>query len=251
MHPFALLVIAVIILLGLNWFRRQPPAKRRIAAAQGLLVVIILALVYLSVSGRLHWLGMLTALALPFVQKLVPLMLKLLPFISIWQHTRRQSPGTARPASTGAQSRVHTVLLEMILDHASGLMYGSVLQGPLQGRELSSLSEHEFIQLLRYCREQDHDSARLLETYLDKRFGDSWRADDDTAEDERMDTSANTPMSVTDAYAILGLEPGASRDEIIQAHRRLIQKNHPDRGGSPWLAARINEARTLLLDREH
>ena len=59
---------------------------------------------------------------------------------------------------------------------------------------------------------------------------------------------AGSAMSRAEALKLLGLEPGATRDEISAAHKRLILQNHPDRGGTSYLAARINEAREVLLN---
>jgi curved DNA-binding protein CbpA len=56
-------------------------------------------------------------------------------------------------------------------------------------------------------------------------------------------------MSVEEAYAILGLTPGADREAIKEAHRRLMVKLHPDHGGSDYLATKINRARDVLLHR--
>jgi DnaJ homolog subfamily C member 19 len=54
-------------------------------------------------------------------------------------------------------------------------------------------------------------------------------------------------MTREEAYQVLGVHPGASEDDIRAAHRRLMQGAHPDRGGSDWLASRINQARDVLL----
>lgn len=60
--------------------------------------------------------------------------------------------------------------------------------------------------------------------------------------------SSKSPMSRAEALQILGLEESANRNQIIEAHRRLMQKLHPDRGGSDYLAAQINRARQFLLN---
>ena len=59
---------------------------------------------------------------------------------------------------------------------------------------------------------------------------------------------ASGGMSRDEAYQVLGLQPGATEVEIRAAHRRLMATAHPDRGGSDWIAARLNQARDVLLN---
>lgn len=68
-----------------------------------------------------------------------------------------------------------------------------------------------------------------------------------THSNSQAPASNASTMSIPEAYQILGLTPGASQQEIISAHRRLMQKIHPDRGGSDYLATKINQARETLL----
>jgi len=234
------LIFLVVALFAALWLRSLPRQQRGPAAIRLSLIVGIVIVVLLAVTGRLHFVFALAAFLYPWLRRVLPSLLM----------GRMTGSGRAR-AKAGNQSHVSGQILEMTLDHDSGAMSGKIIQGPMAGRELADLEEHEFLELLRYCRQHDEDSARLLESYLDHRFGDSWRSDDD-ADEETAGTgnsagNGSGPLTESEALDILGLEPGASREDIIQAHRRMMQKVHPDHGGSNYLAARINEAKECLL----
>ncbi|NVK44482.1 MAG: DnaJ domain-containing protein [Oceanospirillaceae bacterium] len=232
--------MGAVALAGYLWIQSRPATQRSRAKWQLVILLLALLLLFLSITGRLHWFGALFAALLPLSRYLVPL-LRYLPFLKrLYDHQ------TNSRQSGGNSSRVQTAILDMSLDHDSGVMHGTILQGPLSGRTLGGLSEPEFLELLQYCRSQDAESARLLEAYLDRRFGERWRSDD-PGDEQTHSPEPDGTLSEQEAYAILGLAPGASEEAIISAHRRLMQKLHPDRGGSDYLAARINEAKERLL----
>jgi hypothetical protein len=148
----------------------------------------------------------------------------------------------------GSASEVATAWLRMRLDHDTGTMSGTVLAGEFKGRELAELALPDLIGLWLSLRAEDPESVPLLEAWMDRRFGEAWRdAAAEAAGEGEAPRAAGGPLSRADALAILGLKEGATREEIREAHRRLMRAAHPDRGGSDWLAARINEARDVLL----
>ncbi|TFG89232.1 MAG: molecular chaperone DnaJ [Hyphomicrobiales bacterium] len=158
--------------------------------------------------------------------------------------------GGSSQKSPGQTSEVRTEGLAMELDHDTGSMEGSCLKGDFAGRTLSSLSDDELLLLLEELRVNDAQGALLLEAYLDRRR-QGWRdgrADEAARETPRAGGQGR--MSAKEAYDVLGLWPGASDEDISAAHRKLMMKLHPDQGGSTYLAARINEAKDLLLGRK-
>jgi DnaJ domain len=152
--------------------------------------------------------------------------------------------GASARRSPGQTSQVRSQFLDMTLDHDSGKLTGRIVAGPQAGR---SLDEFDLPQLMAIIAGFDSESVALLESYLDSRFA-GWRehAQGNGAGGQRR-SAASGKMTDEEAYQILGLQPGAGRDEIGRAHRGLMKKLHPDQGGSTYLAARVNEAKDTLL----
>jgi hypothetical protein len=166
-----------------------------------------------------------------------------------WSGFKIPGLGGRAQRTPGNVSRVRSAMIEMELDHDTGEMGGSVLAGSFAGRRLEALDAASLQRLMTECHADDPDGVRLLEAYLDRRFP-RWR--ENTRGDERTRARPQSPsgqMTEEEAYQVLGLQPGASPDEIRQAHRALMKKLHPDQGGSTYLAARVNQAKEILSNR--
>jgi len=166
-----------------------------------------------------------------------------------WSQFNLPTFGGGGRRKAGSVSRVRSAMIEMELDHDTGEMNGSVLAGPLAGRRLGDLDEATLKQLYETCRATDEDGTRLLEAYFDRRFS-GWRENAQRDSHARASTQSQPgAMTEQEAYEILGLQPGASLDDVRRAHRTLMKKLHPDQGGSTYLAARVNQAKEILLGR--
>lgn len=145
------------------------------------------------------------------------------------------------------QSRVATRYVLLVIDHLSGRINGEVRAGPLQGHALEQVSTDDLLGLLATCYQMDAESAEALEVYLVQARGQ--RIEEPPPRPRPDATPPPEPtatMNDAEARAILGVKPEANAEEIQTAHRRLIQRLHPDRGGSDYLAAKVNEAKQLL-----
>lgn len=167
-----------------------------------------------------------------------------------WPHYGRfpSGGGRSRRPRRDQSSAVRTEWIALELDHMTGEMDGEVLKGDHAGKRLSAMPRGDLTALYNESS-ADEETRRLLETYLDRRFGAAWRQTEQKQQQSRSETRSrnDSAMSRAEAYSVLGLESGASDDEIRAAHRKLMLQNHPDKGGTSYLAAKINEAKDVLL----
>lgn len=194
------------------------------------IVLAVVVVAVLLVTGRL---GIATAL-IAFA----------IPMFTQWRGLRNRMRAAMGPAG-GQTSQVETLYLRMVLNHDTGAMTGEVLHGAFRGRSLESLGFPDLLALLDECRGNDPQSATLLETWLDRAHPD-WRERTEAAGNARAH-SGGGPMTAEEAREILGVPPGATPAQVKEAHRRLMMKVHPDHGGSTYLAAKINQAKDVLL----
>jgi hypothetical protein len=231
MLAFALGVIVLTLLLfaAYSFSRADPKQAVRVLRYIGGGAALLFA-VFLLVRGEIG-----PAVSIGLIG------LGLLGYVSLW----RASFGGRTQKSPGQVSRVRTSFLEMELDHDSGALRGQVLAGRHQGAALDDLDVSTLISLL---SEIDEESLPLLIAYLDRRQP-RWRehAPGDAAAANGSRASRGGKMTEEEAYQILGIQPGATTQDIARAHRSLMKKLHPDQGGSTYLAARINEAKEVLI----
>jgi hypothetical protein len=224
-------ILCGLLLLGWVFVNTNPARLARVLKWTGLALAVA-AVLALALSGRL-------AMLFGIAAALVPLLYRL----------RSAIGGLSGPA-VGNSSTVETPFVRMTLDHDSGSMEGTILQGRFAGVRVSELSRAELLALLRECRTADEEAARLIEAYLDRTDPD-WRADLHAGEASggAGPRPRSSDVSVDEAYEILGLRPGADEEAIKAAHHRLMKQLHPDHGGSDYFAAKLNRARDVLLRR--
>jgi hypothetical protein len=246
-----LLGFALLLLLGfvVRVFVSADPRQVMLIGRWLLVGLVAGVVVYLALTGRLSLVIGAAVLLLPFLGRIL------------------RGLNLGRAFSTGGagggESQLETKSLKMSLDHQTGDLDGEVLLGAYTGRRLSDLTLDELADLLRLCATVDSASVALLEAFLDQRWPD-WRVDTaasgatgegGSGGDDAAGSTAGTAdagggtMTAEQARRILGLDAGASEDDIRAAYHRLIALVHPDRGGSGFLAAQVNRARDILLGR--
>jgi hypothetical protein len=212
--------------------------------ALGAFFTVIMVLI---VMGRLPVQAILAPLgvALTFLLRMLPTFLRLLP---LWQMLKSNNPfGSQRTGNRSSRkSVIRTEYLAMELFHNTGDMEGQVIKGRFEGQVLSAMALEQLLQLAGECQ-VDQDSQQVLEAYLD-RMHKGWREHFQGGRESKDSTEIADEPAMTRQLAleILGLGDNATQEDVIKAHRRLMQKMHPDRGGTDYLAKKINAARDYL-----
>jgi DnaJ domain len=226
-------LLLVVLLFSGRWFVRASPGDLAQAARTFIAVFGTLASTGLLIFGR-------------FGLALIALAAVIMAIRSLRLASSGPEPMGHAGARAQRSSNIETPLLRMHLDHATGALDGEVLSGGFAGRTLASLTPSELRALLDEAQRVDPTSESLIEAYLDRR-DPGWRT-----HGQREDAGpahGDSRMDERTALEILGLERGATGEEIKAAHRKLMGKLHPDRGGSTYLASQINRAKEYLLAR--
>ena len=234
-------ILGVAILIGLflaaRWFASAPPAQLAKVLKIALVVIFVPLTIFLVLRGGATFLFFILPALLPWIMRFRALK-------RMRKNWQRMSSGTQPGA--GQSSQVETAFLRMNLDLGSGEMDGEVLQGSYQGRMLHDLSLDQLIGLLGECA-ADEQSAQVLMAYLERYHPDEWRERAGAGDGSGRAAAGSGAMTRDEALEVLGLDGDPTEDEIKDAHRDLMTKVHPDRGGSTYLATKINQAKDLLL----
>jgi branched-subunit amino acid transport protein len=244
------IVLGLIGALVLRRLLRKTVLHRLSPTVQNLLWLGLVALLLLVFTGRLGAMvpvvGAVVGAVVATFSRLIPVITPLVVrYFPMWRHllnglmSRSRNPGGPKVDRSVVQTRFVT----MYFVHATGEIGGLVRVGPSEGKNLDALSLETLFEFYQWVAHEDEESRSVLAAYLDRRFGAAWHQ----YQGDVHQSALTGTLSEIEAYDILGLSPGASEETIVEAHKRLIQRLHPDRGGSDYLAAKINHAKEVLL----
>lgn len=222
-------LILAVGLIAVLWFIAQKYKKLPAPQRKNLVLKILLfglggILLLGVVTGRMHWFGAVIAALLPLFRFGLHTVFRFLP---LWLNR------------TGGAASFKTEHLDVQVVVQTGQLRGRIIKGPHTEKTIEQLTDTDLQELENYYRDRDNRSYYLIKFARKS-------ANFSGGRQQQAPSFANP--SREEALQILGLTGNPTQEEIIVAHRRLINKLHPDRGGSDFLAARVNQARDILLD---
>ena len=243
----ALIAVVIIGYITVGYIQNLKREQRKKVGAKAGVLAFITGLILITVTGKLYILAALGTGLVVFAKRLFPFLRYFPLFKGLYQKAKtKQSSGSSK------HSTVETSLLKMTLDHESGEIDGELLDTVSKGKYLSEFELPDLINLYILAEKQYPDAIEVLAAYLDRKYGADWRetvnaGNGSQKSGQNAHTNDSSGMTVIEAYEILGLNHNATEEEVIAAHRKLMLKLHPDKGGSNYLASKINQAKDLLV----
>jgi len=228
--PRLILLVGLIFIVWYWWstVKGLPAERKRPFLWRSAFWAVLSISVILVVSGRMHWVGAGLAALIPLGKTFLAFGFRALPILRLLGRFKT-SP-----------SQFKTKSLNVTINFSNSQMDGEVLIGDLAGKKLSELSDEQLESIATELKDIDRESYALLYAYRMRR-GNAGQQNEDGFNAESFNG-----LSESEAYEVLGLDQTASKEEVIKAHKRLVQRLHPDRGGSDYLAAKINAAKDRL-----
>ena len=214
--PRLILLVALVFIVWyfiqrIKALQKKPEKERKAALWRLIFIGLFGVTLALVLSGRAHWLAAALAGLFPLLKGSAGLLMRALPMLQAW------------------------------LRRGGGSKFGPTLRSESLEIKVNIGSREQLDPLLAQWRSDDPKAARLLNAYLARRFHNMGN------DHYQQHSQPETATEKGEAWQILGLEEGARKEEVIEAHKRLIQKLHPDRGGNDYLAAKINAAKDTLI----
>ena len=244
-------LIFYIILFGVAYlvyhlYGKKLLKKKPSDFVKPLLILLGILLVLAVITGRASAIFAIIGGLIASAFRFAPIVLKFYPQIRELLYKF----GINAPAGPGS-STVRTATLAATVDSLSGRIDGEITAGPHKGQKLSAMSLENIRTYYLNSVSQDPQALRLVEAFVLREYPDQiqsgeWQ-ESQHHKGESGHNNSDTSMSVAEAREILGVGDTASKQEITYAHRKLMARLHPDKGGSTFLATRVNLAKDTLL----
>jgi len=222
------LIILVTLVILYFWGKRKlarlSKEEKKSLFIKVAIFVVLAFCVLGSLTGKMHPLGLLFASLIAFLRFGMSTIYQFLPFLL---------------TQSGGKASFKTEHLDVKINVFNRSISGTIIKGLHEGKSLENLDDLQIEELSDYYQSRDSKSYYLIKFCHNRGFT------------EQTQNTAPPPSfsdpSREEALMILGLTGEPSRKEITTAHKKLINRVHPDKGGNDFLASRINQARDTLL----